>query len=328
MGMSFSSVDIDEVDWRDETFLIPAFSSDERLETSLGRFGLLSPPWLLSAAAGRFVIIDGFKRLGLLRKRDVREVGCLVFPEDFDRNRLLLMRIEGKLFGAPLNGAEKAWIVSRLAAVVPTDEMLARHLPALDIPAKREVLDRWLRLAAAGARLMESLATEKVQERAALELAEWEEDAREEALTLLTDLGCSSSIQMEILERTAEIALREDVQKASVLRESEILEVLRDPRSNRRQKTQSVRDFLARRRYPRLKAKEELLQREMAELSLPKSIRVGPPPSFEGDRWRMEFGFSSPQELERLLGEARAFADSEKLRSLLALASSGEKKDS
>jgi len=110
-----------------------------------------------------------------------------------------------------------------------------------------------------------------------------------------------------------EIALREGEERSAVLDHSEIVELLGDPERNHRQKTQALRDLLTRWRFPRLKAREERFSEELSGLALPSSIRLTPPPAFEGERWQLQLSFSSPSELDSLLKKAKSLASSPKL---------------
>jgi len=145
----------------------------------------------------------------------------------------------------------------------------------------------------------------------------WEAEAQRPMLALLSELRCSASIQVEVLERTTEIAFGREQGRADLLQDPELITIMSDSRRNHRQKTQALRELLARWRFPRLKAREERFAREMAAASLPRSMRLAPPPYFEGEQWQLQASFSSPEELEAILDEARSFARSSKLRTIM-----------
>lgn len=319
MNPSIRTVELAELAWNDSFFAVPG-SSDalvRSLESSLNLFGVLSPPVLWAGDHGAFSIVDGFKRLVWLKAREIPQAECFVYPVETRREELILTRIEARLFGPPINGAEKAWIVSRLIEAAPEDIILSRYLPALDIAGRRDALDRWLRLASAGESLLAALASGTIHERAALELAEWEGDAGMAALSILTELKCSASIQVEILDRISEIAVRDGCTREQLLRQPQMEGILRDSRMHHRQKTQGVRDFLEQRRFPRLKAKEADFRKRLEELSLPRGVRLLPPPAFEGERRRLEIDFSNSGELLDILREMESVAASTKLNALI-----------
>ncbi len=317
---ALAAVSLSMLDWSDRSFAVSRGAPDPALEESLARCGLLSPPWLLTMSEGEaYAVVDGFKRLEWLRGRGTERVECFVFPRTSDRNRLMLRRIEAKLFGPAPNIAEKAWIVARLAEILP-GEALGPYLKALGIPARPEAVERWTRLASADESLLEAAALEEICDRAALEMVSWEEgDARAEAVAMLRELRCSASIQVELLERITEIALAGHgaADRAGVLRAPEVRAVLTHASWNRRAKTQALRDLFHSRRFPRLHAREERFRREVAAIRFPDSIHIIHPPAFEGEEWQLRVRFSDSEELRNMLEEALGIAGSPGFEALL-----------
>lgn len=318
-GVEFTHAPIDfgELDWEDGTFAVLPHSSDNRLEESLERFGILQPPWVLERAGEKPVIVDGFKRLRSLSRRGYSSATCLVFPIGSDTRQIWLRRIEGKFFGPPLNLAEKAQLAARLAMLPDMDGTCAALLSRLGISSKSDSLAKWVRLASAGDLLLSAASAEEVCERAAMELLEWDEGARQKMIALLRDLRCSASIQVEIIERVREIAQRDGKLKVEAMNDPDFEAIVCDPRTNHREKTRDLRAYLDRRRFPRLAAKTVRFGERLALLRLPGAIRLIPPPSFEGERWMLQISFSNPAELLGLLDEVQSRAASDSLSKLM-----------
>ncbi len=303
--------------WDDLRFFVESFRPQDRLHRSLRRLGILACPWVWALSGDRTIIVDGFKRLQWAVTEGIRAVDCLVFPEGTDPGRLMTLRMEGKLFGPPLNVAEKARIIVKLRhcrAPKPIDEEV---LMDLGIPPRPDAVDAWCQLATGGETLLRAAALQEISEKTALELAQWDRAARDNALKVLLQLRCSASIQMEILERVKEIARREGKERTQVLRDSNILKILEDKASNHREKTHLLRRFLTRLRFPRLSSSEERFSAEVAKACLPGNLRLVPPPSFEGDRWQAVLSFSAPRELEDLAGKALELARSTRIRAIM-----------
>jgi ParB family transcriptional regulator, chromosome partitioning protein len=309
---------LDELDWEDETFAVRSFLPRSRLEISLEQHGMIFPPWAWARDSRKYAIVDGFKRLEWARQKGVEQVPCLVFPAACSHQKLLVLRVEGKLFGPPLNPAEKAQIIARLVRTMPQQFIWERILPALEVPQRNEAVAGWRRLSEAGEDLLMAAASGEIAERAALELSTWDYEERAEILAVLKALRCSASIQMEITERIREIALREDLQRSAVLQQPEFQAILKERRSNHRQKTEALRALLTRWRFPRLSAREERFTRQWSAAALPLSIRLAPPAGFEGERWQLQLTFASPEELKKLLEKAVDFAGSPLIESLLS----------
>jgi ParB family transcriptional regulator, chromosome partitioning protein len=303
-------VRFDDLDWGDQSFAIHSYIPLDHLRDSINRCGVLFPPWLLQTGQHRFAIVDGWKRLTAFRELSANACECLVFPETSDPARLLLWRIEAKLFGAVLNPAEKAQIITKLARIWPEEQILAEYFPRLQIPARPDAIGKWSRLAAQDKGFLEAVAAGRICERAALDLVDWEAEARGLAATLLNRLRCSASIQLEIIEQISELAMGQDQERLDILAGRNVQEILEDPQLNHRQMTQALRDLLRRLRFPRLWARQERFQEDLGRCHLPPRIRLQHPPAFEGAEWQLQVLFSNPEELGELLDIAVRFADS------------------
>lgn len=278
---------------------------------------MLTCPWVWALSRHRTVIVDGFKRLDWAVKEGIGRVDCLVFPQDMDPDRLMALRMERKLLGPPLNVAEKARIIAEFKRCKASKPIDREFLVDLGIPPRPDAVDAWCGLAAGGDNLLRAAASEVISERTALELGRWNNEARDPALRVLLQLHCSASIQAEILERVTEIARRDGKGRAQVLNDVRISGILDDQDSNHREKTQTLRRVLTRLRFPRLSNREEKTTAEIEKACLPPSLRLVPPPSFEGDRWQAVLSFSHPQELEDLAGKAMELARSTRIRTIM-----------
>lgn len=300
---SLKVVPLAAVDWNDDRFAVPGYVADEALLQSLETVGILHPPMVWEKKPGCFTIVDGFKRLSWLRSRS-SHVEALVFPEDEDEGRLLRLRLESKMFSRGLNRAEKAHILTRYAALTSEEDLQRRICPALGISSQGESLALWRSIAAWPARHLGALARDFIGEKTALSLASLPEKDREAFLDLLTVLRCSTSLQLEILERCLDIARRDGVMLHALVEAPEMQAILKDESRNRREKTAAVRDLVHRWRFPRLHARMANLEQAIAALKMPSALSLLPPPSWEGDVWELRVRFRTPAELTASLAEA------------------------
>lgn len=315
---SYQPVDLDRVDWGDQRFAIRSFVSSHLTEKSLDRAGILVPPWLWEKDLDRFSIVDGFKRLRWARKSGISSITSLVFAKQTDPVRLMLLRLESRLCGPALNVAEKAQVVAALNRCVPCERLVEEYLPDLRIPLRVDLVDEWCRLAGSSRVLLQSAASGAICERAALELAKWNEEGRDRAVAILEQLRCSASIQMEILERVTEIAGREGMSRVEVLNDPFVLRCLEDNDMNHRQKTRAVRTILTNMRFPRLAKRKERFFHQIEKACFPGNLQLIPPPAFEGEQWQLLLSFSSPDELRQLIAKVLTFVSSSLPEEILA----------
>jgi hypothetical protein len=313
-----ATVHLGDLNWRDRSFAIESFVRPAFLLGSLERHGVLTHPWLLQTEEGRPVVVDGFKRLKWLQENGTVEVECLLYEADSDRRSLTLQRLEAKMVGAVLNLAEKAQIVAKLAGLMSAEQVRSEYFPILKLALRSQAVERWGRVAAAEDLLLSALANDRLGERVVLELIDWPEAERREMIALFCELRCSASIQMEIVERISEIALRQGRNRSEIQASPEVQDILKDPDRNHRQKTQTLRALLQSWRFPRWWARQEYFERSLSSSELPAQIGIAPPPAFEGNSWQMQIRFSSREELSQLLTYARSLASSPKIDQLLA----------
>jgi len=317
MQAVYNLIRLDQVVGEDHRFAIKSYLPEDCLQLSLEQHGMLFPPWVWANEHGGCSLVDGFKRVAWAKQKGFERIPCLVFPPFCSYEQLLVLRVEGKLFGPPLNAAEKSQAIAKVARASVEPYLHGRLLPALRIPPRTEVIEKWCRLSTAGANLIQASASEAIAERAALELVDWGEEEREAALALLLELRCSASMQMEILERVTEIALGSKEDRLAVLFRPQLQAILNHSRGNHRQKTQEVRELLTRWRFPRLQAREALLARDLASLALPSGTQLLHPPAFEGDEWRLQVTFTRPGELKSHLESLATHIDFGRLESTM-----------
>lgn len=316
--MNLRFVHLGDVDLDDRSFEIRRFSASPRLEESLARFGILDPPWLRERQ-GKYIAVDGFKRLRWAKENGFEGTFCRIFPENLPDRDLWDLRVEKKLFERELDIAEKARIVSVLLSLYPPGEVPAPFLSGLDVAGRPEILARWASVSTLDPESLEIIASGAIGERAALELTEWDDEGRHAVLDILRSLRCSAAIQVEIVERFDEIAVRDRKSRMEVMESPPVKDILSSSQLDHRRKTQVLRDILSAMRFPRLDARKKRFIRDMESLRLPPRIRIVPPPAFEGTGWKMELSFTGPEELRKTFDSAGPIVGSDRLASIMGL---------
>jgi ParB family chromosome partitioning protein len=314
--MDFRRVALSDIDLGDCRFAIRKFSETPRLRDSLERCGILDPVWLCEKSGG-YIVVDGFERVGWAKEKGMHEALCRIFTPEDDFARVWTQRIEKKIFEGEINPAEKAQIVGALARVFGPDRVPGFFLASLKVSSRPEAVGKWALLADRGSGMLEALGSGEVCERAAIVISDWDRGSSDGALSVLRVLRCSASIQVEIVERIDEIALREGKTRAGVLEMERVGEIMSSGELNHREKTQALRELFSELRNPRLSARRRRFQQEVEALGLPRGARIVPPEAFEGGGWQMELSFSDPEELRRIFRAAAPLVDSGRLDAIL-----------
>ncbi len=310
--MDLRFVALSEIDLGDRTFEIRKFSDSTRLPDSLGRFGILDPLWLRETSGG-YIVVDGFKRLGWAKENMMHDVLCRIFSENIDSREVWSQRIEKKIFEGEINPAEKAQIIAVLAGLFGPGEIPGFFLSSLKVSNRSEVLRKWVLVSQKGPGMLEALGSGEAAERAAMEIADWDPSSSDCVLSLVRALRCSASIQVEIVERISEIAVREGKTRAEVLEMERVREILSSKELNHREKTQALREYFSELRNPRLSARRKRFEQEIEAIGLPRGAKIVAPEAFEGGGWQMELSFGAPEELRKIFREAGPVVESDRL---------------
>jgi hypothetical protein len=309
--MDLRYVALSEIDSGDYCFEIPGFADSPRLEDSLGRLGILDPVWLQKKSDG-YSVVDGFKRFRWAEENGAEGLFCRIFGEDSDLRRIWGARIEKKIYEGELNPAEKARIIAVLAELFGLGEIPGFFLASLKVANRAQTLRKWVRLCGAGPGMLEALGCGEVCERAAIEIADWDPASSGLVLALLRALRCSASIQVEIVERINEIAIREEKSRAEVLEMEPVRRILSSKELNHREKTQALREYFNELRNPRLTSRRKRFEHDVEALGLPGGARVVAPEAFEGGEWQMELRFTEPEELRKIFRATRFLVESDR----------------
>ena len=136
-------------------------------------------------------------------------------------------------------------------------------------------------------------------------------------MSVLRALRCSASIQVEIVERMNEIAIREGKTPADILEWESVRKIMSSGELNHREKTHALRECLSELRNPRLSSRRKRFECDVEALGLPRGARIIPPEAFEGGGWRMELSFSGAEELRKVFREAGPMLASDRLDAVL-----------
>lgn len=309
--MDLRYVVLSDIDPGDCCFEIPKFANSPRLEDSLGRLGILDPVWLREKSDG-YSVVDGFKRLRWAKENRAEGLFCRVFAEDSDLREIWGARIEKKIYEGELNPAEKARIIAVLAELFGLGEIPGFFLSSLKVANRAQTLRKWVLLSRAGPGMLEALGCGEACERAAIEIADWDPSSSGLVLALLGALRCSASIQVEIVERINEIAIREEQSRAEVLEMEPVRRILSSKELNHREKTQALREYFSELRNPRLTSRRKRFELDLEALGLPGGARVVAPEAFEGGGWQMELSFTEPEELRKIFRATRPLVESDR----------------
>ena len=95
-----------------------------------------------------------------------------------------------------------------------------------------------------------------------------------------------------------DISSNEGIEISDLIQGREIQEILEDKHLTNPQKIKRIMNALRARLYPRLSYHEEVFQKKLSRLGLPKGVKVYHSPFFESPDYRLEIRFKNGKELK------------------------------
>ncbi len=291
-------IEISDIDLNPGPFCMSFNFNLGPLKASIEGLGILNPPYLLRNSDASFGVVAGYRRLLALRELCWSDTVCQILPDDFPPFEALLLNLHDNLVHRHLNSVEKGMVLNRLTRFLPKEEIVTHFMPILGIPSNRQTLEHFLGLEELEKPIRVSVATERVSLRVAGLMRNLEGNDRLKVNELFTALKLSFNQQWEVIQWIIEIASREGRPPKEVLEEDALMEIVNNSKMSNPIKSKAIVKMLRERRFPSLVKAEYAFKKGVSKLSLPQGVKIIPPPFFEGEKYRLEIGFSQGEELK------------------------------
>lgn len=294
--MKTEYVPLDSLYLQDERFRISRFLSLDRLILSLKEIGLIHPP-LVTWRDNLLILVTGWKRVLACLELSLSPIPVVCLEEQSDL-KLFQKAFYENLAVREYSLLEKVEILKKLKHFGEEEKSILKHyLPLLSIPPTTYHLDLYVAFSEFSPEIKKAV-HEKAMPFAVLELfAAFSPQDRHRILPLLLPLGQNK--QKELLEDCREISIRDELPASEILRASDIQKVLDSKKLSPLQKSDRIRHFLRKKRYPYLSSRQERFDSALKKVDWPKDISLHPSPYFEEDNFTLQFSFRNEKELER-----------------------------
>ena len=313
-------IGIDAIDSRDHFFSMTFHPNLDSLRRSIGQVGLLQPIIVREKPRGtRYQVISGFKRLTACERLGLEEI------EAFSYRKSELGDLEGfhmalheNLTTRGLNLIEKSMVIDKLIHRfgLSKDSIARDYIPMLGLQPNLKILEKASQLIHLRAEIKRYIADEEVSLENAFRLLEFSPEDQEEVGRLVSKLKLGENKLKEILTFLREICLRDGLTAREVF-QGEIDAIASDITHSKVQKTHRMRRRLREMRYPQLTELENAFQEKRKGLGLSPGISLHPPPYFEGDTFRLEFGFKDVGEFKAILSKLMETSERKELGEMI-----------
>jgi len=315
-------ISIESIDATDDFYRMSYFGDVSALRDSLQAVGQVQPLWTEVLDDGRFRVISGFRRLEAARKLGWQALWVDAIsgtPED--RFGWFKQTLFENLSLRPFNWVEKAFVVQKLRDQfrISEEEIVKQWFPALEIGQNRKWLDWLLAIPNYEPAVQKAIAGDALTFDLFEYLPALDSQSRRTLVALFQSLRLGKNRQKEFFALLRDVALLKKTTLAGLLELEEITQILGAESASLGQKTQQVRERLRRWRYPNLTETEARFRNILRSLRLPPGIQLRPPQNFEGNQFRLEFSFRTPEDFARIVTKLWEVQESGRLKELQKL---------
>lgn len=320
--MIFAIVSLADIDIENRQFCFSYPSHDRRLTESIRSVGLIHPIVARARPSHhRYQIISGFRRVASCLELNMKEIQAMLFEADeFTDRQLLLLSLHQTVSSRGLNLIEVSLVLRRLKELggLSEQELTDDILPLCRLQPHRTVLrgleGMWTFPEATKAYIVNN----EVSPGNAALFTEFPPQEQEDLLKLIEPLKLGTNRLKEFLTLMTEIRHREAVSLQEIIDDNMRL-TLHDENIPVPQKTEAIRGFLKRKRYPKLAEMEHEIRKKTEAMKLPPGISFSLPPYLEGDQARFAFSIQSTDDLRPIIRKLMEITENSSLDDILKM---------
>jgi hypothetical protein len=311
------TVALEDIRQEEHTYRIST-ASDDSLQGSIGRAGLIHPPKLLQTADG-IIVLAGFRRLAACRALGWPRVPAHVFEEqDISASERCILAIADNTVNRQLNLVETAAAVRLLHDRLENADAVSRALRALQMPTNTAWIDQQMAMSSLPGFLHEALLAGVIGEAMAQRLGKVDREDAAALCRVFTDYRFNLNRQREVLTLCVDISRRDDRTIREVLMPAAAAAEAGSASPETAQRRRALLEVLHRGRYPRIAGAERRFEQLRKALGTGEGMQLTPPAYFEGRAYRMTFSFSSIPEFHERIARLRKIADNPHLDAILS----------
>lgn len=315
MDLPARSVSFSQIDWKDTTYRITYHRPVEKLVRSIETIGLQEAIILQEIKSNHYRIVAGYRRLQALQKIRTEPIFCKIAPFETEKKDLFLFNFHDNL-DRGFNVVELSLVLMKLSAFFEEKELIHQYLPLLNLPPRKETMDRLLRLNEISPIYRPALLQGRLFPETVERVVRDFSPIAHLIFALFIFLHWGFQKQKEFLADLKEICFRRREEPEKILSALPIVELLNHFSWTPQQKGESLRKYFRTRLFPILIETERCFEEIISPLNLDQRTRIYPPPFFEGGRYGLDVRFSNPNELKTSLQKILQILEDRKLDKL------------
>ena len=297
MDFNKNQVPLSLIDSEDQTFHITTETGIDDIVKSIKNVGLINPPILIKKKS-RYTIICGFRRIAACRILGLLNIEAKIPGSNAKKLDCVKFAITDNSFQRPLNLIEQSKALFMLSGFFKDMTNLADEASLLGLPHNSALIKKIINIYHLPLPIQNCVLSNIISLSMAVELGTFEKNAGITFVKIFNDLKLGMNKQRELITLISEISLREDIPVMKVIQESGFQKILQNDELDRTQKTEKLRFYLKKRRYPSITRAEQKFEELVKELKLGNGMKLIPPKNFEGNTFSIKLHFNNLKNLQ------------------------------
>jgi ParB family chromosome partitioning protein len=297
MDFENNQVPLSLIDSKDQTFRITTESNIDDMLDSIKKVGLINPPILIKKKS-TYTIVCGFRRIKAYRMLGLLNIEAKILGSNANELDCLKFAITDNSFQRPLNLIEQSRALFMLSGFFKDMTSLADSASSLGLPRNPSLIKKIITIYHLPSSIQNGIRSNMISLSMAVELGRCEKDAGITFANIFNDLKLGLNKQRELITLINEISLREDIPVMKVIQESDFQEILQNDELDRTKKTERLRFYLKKRRYPSITRAEQKFEELITTLKLGNNMKLIPPKNFEGHTFLIKLYFNNLKDLQ------------------------------
>jgi len=297
MDFENNQVPLSLIDSKDQTFRITTETGIDDLLDSIKNVGLINPPILIKRKS-KYTIICGFRRIAACRILGLLNIEAKIPVSNANELDCLKFAITDNSFQRPLNLIEQSRALFMLSGFFKDITSIADAASSLGLPRNPSLIKKIIDIYHLPSPIQNCVLSNSISLSMAVELGRFEKDAGITFAEIFNDLKLGLNKQRELITMINEISLRENIPVMKVIQESDFQEILQNDELDRTKRTEKLRFYLKKRRYPSITRAEEKFEELVKKLKLGNNMKLIPPKNFEGNTFIIKLYFNNLKDLQ------------------------------
>jgi hypothetical protein len=323
----YKTINIAEIDISDQRYNIFSAVTQKQsfLADSLKEIGMISPPIVRPSnneMSNKYIIISGFNRFRALNINNVQELSVQVKDKSIKDCECLFIAIADLAFRRPLTHAELILAMVKLSSFFDKTQLSKKAPAVCNTRLSEHYIEELLTIGSLSDPAPELINKGNLALKAAKKLCSLEKDAVKVFLSLFSHIKVSLNIQLEIIRNMREIAAYEGRSTQYLYEIMGIQKLCEDESSDRVDRisiARQIRRLIYERRYPALSRTQQKVKDKISTLSLPETIKITPPDTFESRELSISLTINKPDDLDKNISVLTDPAMNSKLKDIFLL---------